>query len=61
MGRRRKWGLKRVEVEFNVLVGKVRLIFGKKEMPRQSTPIQRKKVRRVVQQELGREAATPKL
>ena len=53
--------MKRVEVEFNVLVGKVRLIFGKKEMPRQSTPIQRKKVRRVVQQELGREAATPKL
>ncbi len=54
MPKRRKWGLRGVEVEFNAIVAKVRVVFGKKEnIPKHPDPEQRARVRRIVRQELG--------
>ena len=52
MPRKKSWGLRRVEVEVGGIVGKVKLVFGKKEIPRKSSPKQRKRARKVVRQEL---------
>ena len=59
MARRRskkksRWGLHGIEVEFNALIAKVKLIFGKKEVPKQLSQSQRRQVRKVVQGELKR-------
>jgi len=49
-----RWGLHRIEVEFSALIAKVRLVFGKKEVPKQLSQSQRRLVRKVVQGELKR-------
>jgi len=67
MGRKRKrgkWRLKGVEVTFNAIVAKVKLLFGKdRGVPARVSPRKRRQVRIIVDQEIARteitKAATP--
>ena len=54
------WRLKRISLEFNVLVAKIGAVFEKNEVPKRSTRRQRTKIRREVNTELVRIAREEK-
>lgn len=58
--KRSGWSLKRISLEFNVLVAKIGAVFEKNEVPKRSTRRQRTKIRREVKTELVRIAREEK-
>ncbi len=58
--KRRGWGLKRLTLEFNILVAKVGAVFERKEVPKKSTRLQRTRIKREVRTELVRIAEKEK-
>ena len=58
--KKRGWGLKQVTFGLNAIVAKVEIVFGKNEIPKKSTLRQRKRVKRIVNQEITRLATVEK-
>lgn len=58
--RRKGWSLKRLNLEFNLIVAKVGAVFEKNQVPKRSTMAQRTKIRREVKTELVRIAKEEK-
>ena len=43
-------------MEFNAIIAKIRIVFGKEKLPKRSSPRQRAKVKAIVREELGQMA-----